>query len=238
MFYYTFGVGPMQQTQAEKSYRSLWDMLTQGELNPGEQLVNRQLATRIGVSLGPLREAINRLASEGLVENVPGAGAFVRKLTREDLDELYILRDAIESCAAAEAADNISRSQLERLDQICDQWARLASELSDQAATQAQMERWLNCEEQYHETLLNASRNRLLAKVVREHRAISQVFNAQRQSPGLLTLQVANDTVESHKALVDALRQRDTVAARELMSRQILLGRKTVLEHFDNESLE
>ena len=96
-----------------------------------------------------------------------------------------------------------------------------------------EMDRWLDCEEQYHEILLDASRNRLLTKVVRDHRPISEVFNVQRQSPALLTAKVAADTVASHRALVDALKERDRDAAGDLMSRQILIGRRTVLEYFD-----
>jgi len=235
---HTKGIIRVQQTQTEKSYHSLRQMLTAGAFNPGDQLVNRQLASQIGVSLGPLREAINRLASEGLVNTVPGAGSFVRKLSRRDLEELYILREAVESCAAAEAVDHISPVQLDQLEAICDEWFQLAHALIDRPAALSQMERWLDYEKRYHEILLDASRNQLLAKVVRDHRAISQVFNIQRQSPELLTSQVAEDTVKSHRALVDALRRRDPAAARELMSQQIRIGRKTVLEYFDSESVE
>ena len=78
------------------------------EFAPGKPLVNRTLADEIGVSVMPVREAINRLTSEGLVEHVPGAGAFVRKVDREQLNHLHVLRDALEGCAAGEATRNIT----------------------------------------------------------------------------------------------------------------------------------
>ena len=87
----------MQATLCEKAYQHVRVLLTRGELPPGQKLVTRNLANDIGVSLAPVREALSRLATEGLVEHVPGAGVFVRKLDRQDLEELYILRDAIES---------------------------------------------------------------------------------------------------------------------------------------------
>ena len=64
---------------AEQAYRHIRSKLSNGTFVPGEQLVNRVLATEIGVSVIPVREAINRLATEGLVEHVPGSGAFVRQ---------------------------------------------------------------------------------------------------------------------------------------------------------------
>ena len=69
----------MEQTLAEKSYDYIREKLSRGELPPGKRLVNRTLADEIGVSVIPVREAIHRLATEGLVEHVPGSGAFVRK---------------------------------------------------------------------------------------------------------------------------------------------------------------
>ena len=94
----------MEQTLAEKSYDYIRKRLAGGDLPPGKRLVNRVLADEIGVSVIPVREAIHRLASEGLVEHVPGSGSFVRKTDLHDLDNLYVLRDALESCAAGEAA--------------------------------------------------------------------------------------------------------------------------------------
>ena len=94
----------MTTSLAEQAYKHIRGKLSNGTFVPGEQLVNRVLATEIGVSVIPVREAINRLATEGLVEHVPGSGAFVRQADGQQLHDLYVLRDALESCAAGEAA--------------------------------------------------------------------------------------------------------------------------------------
>ncbi len=222
----------MQTTLADKSYQHVRDLLVRGELAPGQRLVTRSVADEIGVSLAPVREALNRLASEGLVEHVPGAGAFVKDADRQDLEELYVLRDATESCAAAEAARYISEQQLEELDTIVEDWQVIASQISESAkghATKTQLNRWLDLEEEFHEILVDASRNRLLAKVIRDHRAISSVFEAQRGNPAILTADVATETAASRKELMAALRAHDATRSRELMSQQIQRGRKTVL---------
>ena len=224
----------MEQTLAEKSYHYIRKKLSLGDLPPGKRLVNRVLADEIGVSVIPVREAIHRLASEGLVEHVPGSGAFVRKADPHDLDNLYVLRDALESCAAGEAARFITEHQLEELDSIVNEAQRIAMQIEQQSkrhATKRQINAWLDTEQRFHELLIEAARNSLLAKVIHEHQAIGQIFDAQRDDPQLLTADVAKQTCLGKRDLIDALRLRDRHRARELVSEQIQRGRKQVLRH-------
>ena len=224
----------MEQTLAEKSYAYLRQKLSSGDLPPGKRLVNRTLADEIGVSVIPVREAIHRLASEGLVEHVPGSGAFVRKTNPHDLDNLYVLRDALESCAAGEAARHITEHQLDELDSILSEAKKISKQIEQKStkhATKRQMNAWLDTEQRFHELLIEAARNPLLAKVTQEHRAIGQIFDAQRDDPQLLTFVVAKQTCLGKRDLIDALRRGDHQRARELMSEQIQRGRKQVLSH-------
>lgn len=224
----------MEQSLSGKSYEFIRSKLASGDLGPGKRLVNRALAEEIGVSVIPVREAIHRLASEGFVDHVPGAGAFVRKPDRQDLDNMYVLRDALESCAASEAARYITEEQLEELEEILERARKTLSQIGNQKSghsTKQQLDRWLDDEQVFHERLIEASRNSLLAKVVDEHRAISNVFAAQRNNPCLLTVDVAAVTCESKSRLIDSLRARDSAGAREIMSNQIQHGRKSVLKY-------
>jgi len=217
---------------ADRAYRFLRQELQEGKLTPGTQLVNRKLAERIGVSVIPVREAIGRLVSEGLVEHVPGAGAFVRNPNREDLEELYVLRDALESCAAAEAARYITPHQLDDLAALMTDFhaiQELVRQRSEGYATPAQFHRWLDCEAAFQEIVIEASRNRLIAKVIREHRAVTLVFESQRNSSKLLTVALAERTCRDKEALLEALRNGDGPLARELMSAQIQRGCRDVL---------
>ena len=224
----------MTTSLAEQAYRHIRDKLSNGAFVPGEQLVNRVLATEIGVSVIPVREAINRLATEGLVKHVPGSGAFVRQADGQQLNDLYVLRDALESCAAGEAAANITVFQLEALESLLAEAREIAKQLAKekkQQATKRQMNAWIDNEKKFHELLITAARNELLAKVIHEHRAISEIFDAQRSKPHLLTAEVANYTCEGKSQLIEALRQRDSHLARDLMSTQIQRGRKQILKN-------
>lgn len=228
----------MDQSLAEKSYDYIREKLACGELEPGMRLVNRALASEIGVSVIPVREAIHRLASEGLVDHVPGSGAFVRNPNRQDLDNLYVLRDALESCAAGEAARFISEDQIGELEQILKRARQIVSEIRKTPkghATKRQLDRWLDDEQYFHALLIDASRNELLAKVVEDSRAIGNVFEAQRNDPRLLTTEIAKETCDSKTELIAALRDGNSERARQLMSQQIQRGRKVVVEYFNRQ---
>lgn len=217
---------------ADRAYRYIRQELQEGNLTPGTQLVNRKLAERIGVSVIPVREAIHRLVSEGLVEHVPGAGAFVRNPNREDLEELYVLRDALESCAAAEAARYITPHQLDDLEALMVEFHEiraLVEQRNEGYATPAQFHRWLDCEAAFHQIVIEASRNRLIAKVIREHSAVTLVFESQRNSSRLLTVELAERTCSDKEKLLAALRAGDGPLAREVMSVQIQRGCRDVL---------
>lgn len=224
----------MQDTLSEKTYRELRRKVLAGELEAGAQLVNRTLAQELKVSLAPVREAIHRLATDGLVEHVPGAGAFVRRSSLQDLEELYVLREAVESCAAAEAARNIAQNQLDALEEVLAEFTAVLSRIRREKArlaTDEMFERWLDCEERFHQTVVEAARNRLLAKVIEDHKALGRVFGVQRHRAAILTLALAEETCRDHAAIAAALRDRDADTARRLMSDHIRKGRKTVLEH-------
>jgi len=212
-----------------------------GELLAGAQLVNRSLAEEMSVSLAPVREAIHRLATEGLVEHVPGAGAFVRKSSPQDLEELYILREAVESCAAAEAARNITHRQLASLDEVRQDFEEILEKIRQepaQTATESLLDRWLDCEERFHSIVVEAARNRLLAKVIDDYTALGQVFGVQRHREAILTLAVAEVTCRDHAAIAEALRVRDADTAHRLMSAHIREGRRTVLEYLKEPGRE
>jgi len=83
---------------ADKSYAYIRKQLFSGVFQPGSRLVNRTLAGEIGVSVIPVREALNRLASEGLVDQIAGEGVFVRVVDCDELDQMYVLRDGMCQC--------------------------------------------------------------------------------------------------------------------------------------------
>jgi DNA-binding GntR family transcriptional regulator len=83
------------------------ERIVNGRFAPGQRLIARDLTDDIGISRGPVREALRRLAAEGLVQIVPNRGATVRHLTRKQVDDLFVIRTNLEGLAARLAAERI-----------------------------------------------------------------------------------------------------------------------------------
>jgi DNA-binding GntR family transcriptional regulator len=225
----------MQSTLSQQAYDHLRRQLSRGELPPGSRLVNRTLADQIGMSFTPVREAINRLASEGLVEYVRGAGAYVRRVDRQELAELYDVRIQFEPFAAEEAASHITKHEVEELEAICDSWLTICRAVRGNTSghgTPEQMNLWIDLDEQYHKLIVRASRNRWLQKLIDGMQLMAFSFSSHRTVPEYLTLSRAAITWRRHAELVRALRKHDREQARYWMELQIRRGRESVLKHF------
>lgn len=223
----------MAETLTERTYKNIKQELIAGGLKPGEQLVSRDLAGRYGVSLAPVREAIGRLAAEGMIDHVPGSGSFVRTMTKQDLYELFVLREALESCAAAEAALNAHPAEIEEFGYLSDKFETMAAKVTD-TPSQELMDEWLDAEERFHGLLFEATKNSLLQRVANMYRSQIQVFEVQRSRPMILTPELAQSTAIGHREIAEALRQRDGESASARMLQHIRQGRLTVMSFFNS----
>lgn len=217
-------------TLSQKVYDQLHQRLRTGKLRPGTQLINRTLAAELGTSTIPVREAISRLVSEGLLDATPGGGAFVRTPDPNELGELYDVREALEVLAASEAARFSTEHLIAELRAICERLQQVAVAVpAGKHATHSQMNHWLDAEEQFHTRLAAASRNRWLVKMVKDVRVIARVFAAQRMSPQILTGTLADDAWRYHESLLEILARHDSDAAGAWMRAHIRRGRDQVL---------
>ncbi|MBF4163292.1 GntR family transcriptional regulator [Nocardioides acrostichi] len=99
----------------EQAVGVLRDMVVSGVLGPGDRINEADLASQLGISRGPLREAIQRLGAEGFVEFRQNRGAFVRSLSPEDVRHMYEVRELIEVKAASLAAQNATEEGVEEM---------------------------------------------------------------------------------------------------------------------------
>ena len=207
-----------QVTASQRVYDQLHQRLRTGDLRPGTRMVNRTLAAELGTSTIPVREAIGRLVSEGLLEFTPGAGAFVRSPDPNELGELYDVREALEVLAASEAARFATDHLIAELRAVCEHFRQIVAAIPPgDHATPSQVHRWLESEERFHTRLVSASHNRWLVKMVKDIRVIAQVFAAHRMIPRLLTHALAEATLRHHEAFLEILSGRDSEKAREWM---------------------
>ncbi len=104
-----------RKTASSRAYQTIREMIFAGRFEPGERLKEDDLTSLCGVSRTPVREALRRLATEGLVIDNPHHGVQVAVVQVADLEEIYTLRAMVESHAAMRAATRISPDQIERL---------------------------------------------------------------------------------------------------------------------------
>lgn len=226
----------MIPTLGLRAYEELREMLVQGQLEPGTQLVNRKLADEIGMSMTPVREAVTRLASEGLVEHVPGAGAFVRRISRQELAELYDVRIALEPVAAAQAAEHATAGEIEELRAIVADSFHLIRAIAasdERHATGEQMASWLDFDRRFHEVVFHASRNRWLSKIAGDMKLLAFGFSPQRRVPEFLNVSAAVVTWRAHRRLIHALANRDPAAAAAVVREHVQVGKHEVFAHLE-----
>ena len=110
-----------QQSLAERVAFSLREMFLNGDLNPGQRLIETEIAEQLNVSRGPVRDALKMLQDEGVVRIEPRKGTFVTKLCYEDLYDLYLLRGVIEGLGARLLAERGSPEQIQMLEDCLDE---------------------------------------------------------------------------------------------------------------------
>lgn len=230
---------PAEPNLSHRAYEHLRRKLVTGDLPPGARLSNRQLAQEIGVSFTPVREAINRLASEGLVEYVRGSGAFVKRPDPADIAQIYDLREALEPFAAAQAARHIGPDEIEQLKAVCDDWLAIVRSMresehgdgSEAALTEAQLQRWVDDEERFHGLVIQAARNRWLAKIAHEMRFLLVSFQFRRGAKESIRFSDAAHSWREHAVLVRLLSKGDSAAAQAWMAEHIRLSRANMMNY-------
>lgn len=104
-------------------FNTLREAILKGELKPGERLMEMQLASRMGVSRTPIREAIRMLEQEGLAVTVPRKGAEVARMTEKDMEDVLEIREALDELAARIVLAKINNEQMEALKEAREKFA-------------------------------------------------------------------------------------------------------------------
>ncbi|ESR26618.1 GntR family transcriptional regulator [Lutibaculum baratangense] len=181
--------------RADLVYNWIKTRIREGSLRPGTRLREAELAEVVGVSRTPVREAINRLISEGQLVMGPGRGFTVAKLDRQQVIELYALREFLEAASARFAAQHASEPEIESLRELLD-GSRVLFDDPPQLAI-------LN--KRFHLAISSAGHNRY------SEQALTRLADFLGLVPGT-TFQMEGRPAavyEEHKAILDAIADRD-----------------------------
>lgn len=205
-------------------YEAVKQMIGTEPLVPGARIDEGAIAAQLGVSRTPLREAIARLASEGLVEQRPYRGNYVRDFSPKEIDDLYETRKVLEGLAARRAVVHASDDEL----------AELAAILDDvqQALDAHDLEGYAAADQRFHTAIARLSRNASLIDSLDRLRAQVQLVRlAANRDPQLVAR-----TARERPCILAALRNRDSDAAARLMEEHIDGVRRSILYRMTSDS--
>lgn len=214
----------VRQSLGEVVYERLLSAILSGQFDGGDELSEVTLAEQFGVSRTPVREALNRLANDGLVENGRNRRATVRTMTRQMVVEVYQVRQCLESGAARFAASLIDENEIARLEQFAATVPTGGGSIDQEQA--------LQFDAVLHASIANHCGNRRLAEEVHRYSNFVPIFQrlAGRRDDRLLL------AYEQHLKIIDALRNHDGDAAARAMSEHIQSALHVLLlDVFPNE---
>jgi DNA-binding GntR family transcriptional regulator len=191
-----------------------------GSIASGSWLRLHAVARRCGVSVQPVREALQQLCGEGLIEILPNRGARVRGLDRERLVHIYEVREAVESFMARRFAEEASLSDLRRLEAI--------QQRHDAAVTSGAMERLYLANREFHNYIVAHGDNRDIIDMNRRYGELCMNL-ARRIKRGSAYLKRAR---RDHHDMLEAFRRRDPSEAAEIASRHARAARQEALLTF------
>ena len=205
---------PLRETVCEV----LREAIRNGTLEPGERLMEVQLAEELGISRTPVREAIRKLEQEGYVIMMPRRGTYVSSVSVSDIKEIFEIRSALESLSTGLAARRIEPDELEKL-------RALLAEIEGHIQSR-DMDKIVETDIEFHGLLYRVSRNeRLVAIIGNLKEQLARFRTLSMSYPGRL-----QETLEEHRAMVEAIAAGDVEAARDAADRHMERAEETLLK--------
>ncbi len=219
----------------QKSYEQIRESLLTDDSLTEQRLSINQLSQQLGIGRSPVRDAINRLAAEGLLQPVAKSGVVVRKVSYEELRDIVGLREALEPYAAECACLRMDYTQLEELRSLCFEFARLARRVRDGNFNDREVRRQMQrADWRFHGIILAAAENPTLHKIVEDHHLLLRKV----RYPSLQSVQHLALTIREHWRLYQALSRRDARGAARWMHRHAHRGGKAMLKSWEEVYLE
>ena len=199
----------IRQTLHDELVGRIRDMIIEGQLEPGSRIHEGQLGEALGVSRTPLREALKFVASEGLIDLVPGRGGVVRKFTPQDVRNMLDVIGALEVLAGRLACRNATDAQIAKVRQLHDRMM----------ACYAKRQRleYYKLNQAIHSAIAALSANDFLAAT---HTSIQSRLKRIRFIGNEAPANWAG-AVEEHVQMIEALERRDETALAEVLSRHL-----------------
>lgn len=190
--------------------------ILKGRYRQNEAIKETQISKELDVSRTPVREALRQLELEGLVTIIPNKGAIVTGITSKDIYDIYIIRSLIEGLSARWATKNITKEQIETLEEIL--------YLSEFHLQKGHMEQLYELDNKFHETLYDICNSKILKHVLSDfHHYVQRV-----RKESLSSNERARKSIMEHKAILEAIKQGDYEKVELLTNEHIKCTAKNV----------
>jgi DNA-binding GntR family transcriptional regulator len=223
-----------ERSRRECAHAYIQQKIISGDLPAGSAISELALAKEIGISRTPVREAIGQLVAEGLVELIPNRGAVVAQFGRNDILELFELREALEVYAVRKVAESgLREADATHLRGILNEPLLLKNEVQQAGASCLdgdQMRRFMTADLGFHTLLLHAAGNRRILKVVNDTRLLIRIFEFPHAGHTPAQLERIH---EQHAAILDAILQHNTEGAACCIAQHIAGSRQERINAFD-----
>lgn len=212
---------------ATEAYAQLRGRILSGELSDGARLAEEDLAETLGISRTPVREALRRLAAEGLVELLPNRGARVPTWDDDDVEDIFELRALLESHAAHRAASRVDESALGELTSLCEAMEGVEVDLADVDG----LTELATINRRWHSAVVAAADSPRLSALVSSLVHVPVVMQTfKNYSEAAL-----ERSLRHHREVVEALSVRDGEWASAVMRAHVLAARHQVCLPFGEE---
>lgn len=192
-------------------FNALRDRILAGECPAGEKIKENYVANEFSVSRTPIREAFKQLEQEGLIENITNKGAYVLGFEKQDIEDLYEIRRAVEGVAIKWAIERITQDELMQLQEIY--------ELMEFYTQKRDINKVMDTNTKFHETIYTATKSRFMTQILRAY----QLYVKKTRQAALNRESILNETLKEHKSILDCFYNKDTEK-----------GAEEIIKHLNN----
>lgn len=207
-------------------YHKIRDNILSGVYKENEELKEVAIGEELGVSRTPVREAFRQLELEGLIQIIPNKGAYVTGITVKDVQDIYMMRSKLEGLAARWATTNISKEQMDEMEENI--------YLSEFHASKGHMEQIANLDNRFHEIIYEACNSKMLEHQLRDFH--EYVLRVRKRT--LSEYKRSSESTREHREIMEAIKAGDADKAEEAANRHIVNAYDNMVKNGFKEAYE
>ena len=209
----------------EEVYESLKKSILHGKLKGGQRLIEETLADQIGISRTPVREAFHKLERDDLVTRLPKGGFAVREFTKEDVEEIFGIRSALESYASYLASLHITLEKISQLE-------KKVKELED-ALEKRDDEKFIQLNTEFHDLIYKSCKSKKLIEMINNFRD----YFYRYRSALIHTEKGMNYSIEDHRRMLEAMKKKNPRLVERLVRNHLARGKELVIREINERKI-